>query len=62
MSFHFASSDYAASFQGVPTADTAKIRQSAVDYLEQEFDPQSWYSDPVGHETIHVEMKRSLFH
>jgi hypothetical protein len=46
MSFHFASSDYAASFQGVPVPDIPKIRQSAVEYLEQ-FDPQSWYDDPV---------------
>jgi hypothetical protein len=46
LSFHFASSDYAASFQGVPVPDIPKIRQSAVEYLEQ-FDPQSWYDDPV---------------
>lgn len=46
MSFHFASSDYAASFQGVPVPDIPKIRQSAVEYLDQ-FDPQSWYDDPI---------------
>ena len=47
MSFHFASSDYAASFQGVPLPDDIpSIRQSAVDYLEN-FDPRSWYDDPV---------------
>jgi hypothetical protein len=46
MSFHFASSEYAASFADLPTPDTKAIRTSAVQYLDA-FDPQSWYNDPV---------------
>lgn len=46
MSFHFASSEYAASFVDLPVPDTKAIRASAVQYLDA-FDPQSWYNDPV---------------
>jgi hypothetical protein len=46
MSFHFASSDYAKSFQGLPTPDIPKLKKSATDYLDK-FDKQSWYTDPV---------------
>jgi hypothetical protein len=46
MSFHFASSDYAKSFQGLPTPDIPKLKKSAMDYLDK-FDKQSWYTDPV---------------
>jgi hypothetical protein len=46
MSFHFASSEYAASFLDLPDPDTNAIRASAVEYLDA-FDPQSWYNDPV---------------
>lgn len=46
MSFHFASSDYAKAFAGLPDPDVPKLKQSALDYLEQ-FDEQSWYQDPV---------------
>jgi hypothetical protein len=45
-SFHFASSEYAASFVDLPVPDTKAIRASAVQYLDA-FDPQSWYNDPV---------------
>jgi hypothetical protein len=46
VSFHFGSSDYAASFQDLPVPDIDAIRKSAIDYLDK-FDPQKWYSDPV---------------
>jgi hypothetical protein len=46
MSFHFASSEYAACFQGLPVPDVPKLRSSAIEYLDG-FDKQSWYNDPV---------------
>ena len=46
MSFHFASSEYAASFGDLPVPDTKAIRASAIQYLDA-FDPQSWFHDPV---------------
>jgi hypothetical protein len=46
-SFHFASSDYAAAFVNLPTPDTASLRQKAMDYLDKDFDPEKWYTDPV---------------
>jgi hypothetical protein len=46
MSFHFASSDYAACFQNLPKPDVPKIRDSAIQYLES-FDENEWYKDPV---------------
>ncbi|KAL3942354.1 MAG: hypothetical protein SGARI_000295 [Bacillariaceae sp.] len=46
MSFHFASSEYAACFQGLPVPDVPKLRKSALDYLSA-FDEQSWYNHPI---------------
>lgn len=46
MSFHFGSSEYAATFVDLPLPDTKALRNSALDYLK-EFNPQSWYDDPV---------------
>ena len=46
MSFHFASSDYAACFLDLPKPDTQAIRASALDYLKI-FDRDLWYKDPV---------------
>lgn len=46
MSFHFASSDYTSSFQGVPVPDVPSIRQSALEYLEG-FDSRTWFDDPI---------------
>jgi hypothetical protein len=45
--FQFATPEYAACFHNLPTVDTQTLRQNAVDYLSQQFDPQTWYSDPV---------------
>lgn len=45
-SFHFATSDYAASFSNTPSADPSAIRAAALDYTAS-FDPQLWYRDPV---------------
>jgi hypothetical protein len=46
MSFHFGSSEYAATFVDLPLPDTKTLRNSALEYLK-EFNPQSWYEDPV---------------
>jgi hypothetical protein len=46
MSFHFASSDYAKCFQGLPTPDVPKLRTSATEYLDA-FDKELWFNDPV---------------
>ncbi|KAL3915797.1 MAG: hypothetical protein SGILL_005477 [Bacillariaceae sp.] len=46
MSFHFASSEYAACFQSLPVPDVPKLRSSAIAYLDG-FDKQSWYNDPI---------------
>jgi hypothetical protein len=48
MSFHFASSEYAKCFQGLPTPDVPKLRSSATKYLDA-FDKESWFKDPVSH-------------
>jgi hypothetical protein len=46
MSFHFASSEYAKCFQGLPTPDVPKLRKSAIAYVDS-FDKDLWYNDPV---------------
>eukprot|EP00980_Cylindrotheca_fusiformis_P026428 scaffold16150_cov112-Cylindrotheca_fusiformis.AAC.7 len=46
MSFHFASSDYTACFQNLPTPDVPKIRDSTIQYLST-FDENEWYQEPV---------------
>jgi hypothetical protein len=46
MSFHFGSSEYAATFVDLPRPDTKALRNGALEYLK-EFNPQSWYEDPV---------------
>lgn len=45
-SFHFASTDYTAAFQNLPTPDVPKLRASVIQYLET-FDETKWYTDPV---------------
>ena len=49
MSFHFASSEYAACFRGLPTANTDVLRARTLEYLDA-FDPQTWYDKPVSHD------------
>jgi hypothetical protein len=51
VSFHFASSEYAACFQDLPVPDIPKLRKSAVDYIDS-FDAQTWYNDPVRRYTL----------
>jgi hypothetical protein len=46
MSFHFASSEYASSFQDLPEPNVPKIRESAIYYLDN-FDEKEWYDNPV---------------
>lgn len=46
LSFHFASSEYAASFRDLPQPDIPKLRQSTIEYLDS-FDETLWYKDPV---------------
>jgi hypothetical protein len=45
-SFHFASSEYAACFQGLPTPDTAMLRSATLDYLTG-FNRQEWFQSPI---------------
>jgi hypothetical protein len=45
-SFHFATSEYAACFQGLPTPDTAMLRSATLDYLSG-FDRQEWFQSPI---------------
>jgi len=46
-SYNFASSQYAAAFEGVrPAVDVAKLRTDTVSYIEA-FDPSAWHTQPV---------------
>ncbi|KAL3817378.1 hypothetical protein ACHAXA_005013 [Cyclostephanos tholiformis] len=45
-SYNFASSDYAACFDGVPDVDKERLREDALSYLEN-FDGRKWYDEPV---------------
>jgi hypothetical protein len=47
MSFHFASTEYAKCFQDLPIPDVGYLKKSAIDYLDNTFDEESWYNDPV---------------
>lgn len=61
MSFHFASSEYAKCFQGLPTPDVPKLRSSAIEYLDA-FDKDLWYKDPVSEvKSSHEKVGRSVF-
>jgi len=44
--FHFASSEYNATFQGLPGVNTDVLRSQALAYLDS-FDKQVWYDEPV---------------
>ena len=46
MSFHFASSEYAKCFRGMPKPNVGMLKESAVNFLDN-FDEESWYRDPV---------------
>ncbi|KAL7431676.1 hypothetical protein ACHAXM_002774 [Skeletonema potamos] len=45
-SFNFASTQYAACFDDIPTPNVGKLRKDAVDYLDT-FNHHLWYEDPV---------------
>ena len=45
-SFNFASTQYAACFDDIPTPNVDKLRKDAVDYLDT-FNHQLWYDEPV---------------
>ncbi len=45
-SFNFASTQYAACFDDIPTPNVEKLRKDAVDYLDT-FNHRLWYEDPV---------------
>jgi hypothetical protein len=45
-SFHFASSEYAACFQNLPTPDTSILHSDTIDYLSS-FDRQEWFQSPI---------------
>lgn len=44
--FHFASSEYAACFQDLPTQDTVITRSDALHYIAS-FDRQEWFRSPI---------------
>lgn len=46
MSFHFASSEYAKCFRGMPEPNVGMLKKSAVDFLDT-FDEEAWYRDPI---------------
>ena len=46
MSFHFASTEYAACFKDLPTAAVPFLRESAIHYLNS-FDETTWFNDPI---------------
>ena len=60
MSFHFASTEYTKCFQDLPPADTAKIREQAIKYLET-FDEKEWFDDPVCHLWMFCSRAKRLF-
>jgi hypothetical protein len=45
-SFHFATLEYAACFQRLPTPDTAMLRAATLDYLTG-FNRQEWFQSPI---------------
>lgn len=45
-SFHFASSEYAKCFLGLPKPDVGMLKESAFQFLDT-FDKELWYQDPI---------------
>ncbi|GMI00170.1 hypothetical protein TrLO_g11702 [Triparma laevis f. longispina] len=46
-SYNFASTPYVSTFGNLPTPSFTELRTATLDYLKNDFNPESWHTDPV---------------
>ena len=45
--FHFGTTEYASCFNSLPFPDPEGFRKEAIKYLDEQFDGEQWYKDPI---------------